>query len=273
MPRHTLDTQGNTQAAVTMHAAAARDHHVTEASLQREWQALETAAEREPAPLTKAHWARRAERAACARCAVHFDFLTAGHWCHCCGEIFCRPCVSKRRRLSTTGQPDPYTGTFYPVCERCYATASVTQSLGQMRTHTAGILERRRRWSHRRSDSGLRAACHRLGTAFASQSALKRSLSSIAMVAPVWSKVNWVDARTAQSVSVCPVCSRRFSLLIHRHFCRLCGLVHCADCLLSSLLVSSVPSDEVSSIRDPGDVRKPTGEKHRTKRCKRTKKG
>ena len=66
--------------------------------------------------ITKKHWKLQSSSKTCMNrdCKKTFTFTEREHHCRKCGNIFCKTCLSYKRRLNNLAKPDP-NGRFYKV--------------------------------------------------------------------------------------------------------------------------------------------------------------
>eukprot|EP00051_Salpingoeca_urceolata_P023966 m.413840 g.413840 ORF g.413840 m.413840 type:complete len:642 (-) comp20174_c2_seq3:91-2016(-) len=205
--------------------------------------------------ITKTHWVDKSSAKTCSACKQDVGWLSRDN-CRRCGKVFCRPCVSSRRRLSPSAHPDP-TGLFYRVCRACWVPASKPCGPGAHRSLTQQFKARRHAIRSER-EKVVKDACAKLTTSFASQNTLARVLAPLSLGVPEWSKVNFLPADVIKAILHCLQCHEPFGLFRRKRHCHLCGKVYCEACLLSSLQVYKDQTSRVI-IEPVGEGAAPAG--------------
>eukprot|EP00055_Hartaetosiga_balthica_P007580 m.26254 g.26254 ORF g.26254 m.26254 type:complete len:590 (+) comp5842_c0_seq1:108-1877(+) len=193
--------------------------------------------------ISKAHWKPPGANTNCQACHLKFDLIDKKHWCHRCGGLFCKSCVSYRRKLSPQATPDPIHGMYYNVCINCFKQEP-EQSVGPSRNYSNHFTLLRNQHLKER-DSMVRHAAAALCQA-CKESGMASSISKSLGIDPEWTKVNFCAKKVASSFSVCLVCQAKFGITLHRHHCRLCGRVFCDKCLFRSI---EIFDDETGNVK------------------------
>lgn len=197
------------------------------------------------------HWKPIDKAGKCANrgCRRRFTWKDRARNCCMCGEVFCRPCVKFRRKLSSNAEPDPL-GTFHNVCHACfdlYPRFGAQRDLGVFFKHDRSIHQKACRQreqvemqiplSQRERSRSKRVAVReevaRLTEGYQTHGGLVKNLLSVSV--PEWQKSpHWL---LASESTHCLACKKQFRLMNRKIHCRVCGQVFCTDCTKEEILL------------------------------------
>ena len=195
--------------------------------------------------ISRAHW-KDGEKCSNMKCGKAFASKNATKHCFLCGYPYCRACLQCKRKLGANAKPSPV-GIECPVCERCSQDGGLAQSLGHEYSHTEVFEGFRRQSRAHPTKQGPTSSVQFLnrshhGKVIASQLThltkefdRRRSLfTSMTTGVPDWQKSSlWPHQEDAKS---CTNCKKGLFLKSKIH-CRLCGLIHCSNCILQEHLL------------------------------------
>ena len=185
-------------------------------------------------------------------CRKTFSLMEASRTCCMCKKEFCRSCAAYRRRLSTSGDPDPL-GELYHVCRSCL---EATDSGNHFTNQSSTFRHYRRENSKKKKTSEVAAGgpsssssstqsvksdakqvADRLAESFqtASKSGWIAGLVS-ELIIPDWQKCIQSWHRSADFTS-CEGCRASFGFLSRKFNCRICGRVFCTECAKEEIIV------------------------------------
>ncbi|OQR81009.1 hypothetical protein ACHHYP_16857 [Achlya hypogyna] len=178
--------------------------------------------------LRRDDWAPSAVRSSCERCHQPFSMLRHRHHCHTCGEVFCSTCLVE----NMAERPGGIGVQKVNVCSTCLSIATVLGNFKHSRAMRKAVLETLGKpgieWRHNKRPSSKTGE-------FANKLEQIKRLEERDSIA-LRSLLNPDQYTSFAGTSKCNVCSRKYSMFVHKHHCSVCGEVVCVSCTVKKFL-------------------------------------
>ncbi|OQS04930.1 hypothetical protein THRCLA_02876 [Thraustotheca clavata] len=178
--------------------------------------------------LRREDWAPATVRSSCERCHQPFNILRRRHHCNTCGEVFCSTCLVE----NMAERPGGFGVQKVNVCSTCLNIATVLGNFKHSRAMRKAVLDILGKpgvdWRHnKRPPSKSGEFTNKL-----EQIKKLEEKDSIALNR----LLNPDQYVPFSSATNCTVCTRKYSMFVHKHHCSVCGDVVCVNCIVKKFL-------------------------------------